>query len=296
MIIDIEKHWPWPLDFSVEKDPHDNVHHYRRHRSTQIIPLTPWTAPYTPLYRLPQTSTFNPSGISVGGETEVNLQTTRSLTLYLPGNGHKPDPAVQVPWDHIPFDRVGVPIANVRAFLFPADTIHIRGIHELFTQVHPFANIFSPTVAEIEYWNYRVLVHLRNLLGVTIPLVPDRCYMLYAQFVLEHITLTQGTGAIPQWSNLPVANTIKTCAEQISYSTQPAACCLPLGRVTNYRFAIRNWAVFMSRLIYKSIEGTQFSGLQATVLEELLTTTKFGLAHNSQSNNVGALLPFLVYD
>lgn len=74
-------------------------------------------------------------------------------------------------WDGTPIDPTTYSTSALCSWLRPTGSPYIiRGIRELFFQVNPFADLTSPTVAEINNWNVEVIRHFRNMFGNPTPI------------------------------------------------------------------------------------------------------------------------------
>jgi len=78
-----------------------------------------------------------------------------------------------VKWDGVPLDTT-LPRAEFHRKICPsADTI--LGLREVFYEHNPFTDPKAPTKAEVDEWHRLSLIHIRRLVGSTIPIEPDHC-------------------------------------------------------------------------------------------------------------------------
>jgi len=108
-------------------------------------------------------------------------------------------------------------------------------LRQRFYEVNPYADVTNPTVAEIDYWNIEVIRHFRRLIGITVPINPDPCLFLKAQWAQEHAVSTVWdavSGFTCTGSTNPHCGDgfIPTCEDQAPYLPQyPGLTCCGAG-------------------------------------------------------------------
>lgn len=101
-----------------------------------------------------------------------------------------------VPWDGTVYDPRTMTDAEFASAVCPTgDTI--RGLREVFYEHNPFANLQRPTKAEVDHWHSIALTHLRRLVGIDHPAVPDHCLFARALWSQERKLSTQWDDAYP---------------------------------------------------------------------------------------------------
>jgi hypothetical protein len=137
--------------------------------------------------------TPNYSPANIGGAADINYATSVSQAVasvisqdpygFWAGNEATWNSVAY--WDGVPMDVSGWPTspttAQLAAFIYP-DSNHMRGLHQHFYNINPFADNTAPTVEEIDQWNVEVIRHLRKLVGNTTPVGGSRCLFLRAQW------------------------------------------------------------------------------------------------------------------
>lgn len=257
--------WPWPIIFPPEKE--DEIeHHYRRNRVSIppeiTYPVAPWQLPYTPLTR----------SVPYGGQDGI-LEINSAIRSADPNKTHGIPVGLTIPpWDGIPFNINDYPDLQVlRAILWPVGTSQLRGQAELYNTVQPFADELNPTPAEVEYWNYRVLIHFRALLGLSTPLVMNKCRSLQAQWLLEHIVNTAGINGVV-FETVPPFEPL-SCTDQIVYGGDE--CCQ--DTFTPYSIDTGSGNTWFN-VISRNCRSLLNNGPQDPIFIKLTTSTTIGLA------------------
>lgn len=151
--------------------------------------------------------------LGIGGYDAIQ-EYTDLFRFYNPTAPHAPIEGEVYPiWDGIPVDYAGKTQEELQSVLFVHEGTsgNLKGLEQLYNEVQPFSDPMNPDVTEIEYWNYKVLCHVRKMLNINVDIVLDRCKHLFAQFALEYMD-ANGPASV-----LPVATSYKSCSEQAFY-------------------------------------------------------------------------------
>jgi hypothetical protein len=166
----------FPMPIIPEDDDDDDVF---TTRPATIPPPAPLTQ-YTPSYR----------NTDVGGAQDLTLATTVSQAHALV-DSQDPDgikwisAASWLPWNGVPITLTGMTPSQMCAALFPTGPYTMLGLRDYFYEINPFLDNANPTPAEIDNWNIHVIKHLRKITGINIPIEPDKCLFLRAQWGAE---------------------------------------------------------------------------------------------------------------
>jgi hypothetical protein len=162
-------------------------------------------------------------------------------------------------WDGVPNCIVGVPTSEQCNWVFPQGSGDVmRGLRQRFYEVNPYADVTNPTVAEIDYWNIEVIRHFRRLIGNTVPINPDACLFLKAQWSEEHFRSTvwdSVSGFTCTGSTNPHCGDgfIPPCTDQAPYLTQypGLTCCGATAGSGGIGSTNTNipWSIKLSRII-----------------------------------------------
>lgn len=154
--------------------------------TTPVLSDVPWIgAPVGPVQYTPE---YRSGGVGGAAVIRAGIKAANDK-----GNRHDPDGIVwlqpahweEAKWDGVPYtDYENMSRGALCKAIFPNSNT-MRGLREHFYAVQPFKDNQNPTVAEIDAWNIEVVRHFRRLLGITIPIEPDRCLFLRAQWATE---------------------------------------------------------------------------------------------------------------
>lgn len=101
-------------------------------------------------------------------------------------------------WDGLPLknycDLNNTELCN---WLFPDDNFILKGQIQLFKEIKPFEDINKPKIEEILLWNILIIRHLRNLLGIKIPVNFNRTLMLICRWSDERKYTTSWNNKYP---------------------------------------------------------------------------------------------------
>jgi len=89
-------------------------------------------------------------------------------------------------WDGTAYDPTQYSRQELKTLLCPGNTV--RGMHELFYEHDPFADLERPTKAEVDHWHALVLNHVRAMVGYTeeeYQARPNKCSHLRALWADE---------------------------------------------------------------------------------------------------------------
>jgi len=118
---------------------------------------------------------------------EANWTTFQDKAAELYTDDHTPDGVgwidqeEWIKWDGTVYDPTKYTKQEFKNLICIGGTV--RGMHELFYDNNPFANIANPTKAEVDNWHAIVLNHVRAMVGYTEPeytIIPDKCLHLRA--------------------------------------------------------------------------------------------------------------------
>lgn len=290
--INIKDYWPWPTYFP----PSPPRRRYRRRRATVVEPPPADNAlwdqgPIAPIYtKLLTLPLAQPAG-NYGGQSGIQRLTDSFNQSFGGGHGVRGE---SVPWDGVPMTNWRTStLAQLRDFLFTptsAGYAQLRGIGDVYAERQPFQDPLHPTVAEVEYWNYCVIRHLRNLLGEPTPPPQDLfyfCRFIQAQTTLEAIAESRGLGGAfqgPGWLDNYGTIAAVNCTDQIPY-LDGKPCCFdysggyalwagPPGNQSNYLF----WGQLLQYCLRAFVEWRYIEPNGVDTFDQFVLSPTLGLA------------------
>lgn len=262
--------WPWPIAPIEEHDLTKTKEKTFGRRRVYFSPLTP-VAPWNDLL----TSTFaaNHFGLDIG--STIALQ--EITDFFDPNNGPSPT-GKYVDWNGLTMMTITMYTTKeeVINILYtkqtdPTVSPQLRGLKQIYDNEIPFLDEASPTLLEVEYWNYRVLLHIRNLLGITVPMENTRANQLYAQWQMEE-DLTIGVDEEP-FEPGPTELYDKPCGEQPVYVTFGEPCYPPDGQSVMVNSTPRGWFDILQQALYDILQNYEF---QQSPFMDIMTAATVG--------------------
>lgn len=190
---------------------------------------------------------------------------------------HDPDSITSIPsgdwtasqWDGVTtWNACTLTKEQLYAAIWPVNVKVMRGLRELFYSVNPFANNSSPTVAEIDEWNERVINHYRSLLGISNPISNDIGLYLRAQWATERKHTTYWNTSYPTgeicspggahcgWTFIP------SCSDQTPYLPSGVSCVTDGGQAEGIYSIETNlpWSIKLATLIARVVQTEGITG------------------------------------
>jgi hypothetical protein len=229
-----------------------------------------------PLPSVPQprqlTSFYSPN-MPMLGEGAYAYMTNRTTQYNM---SHHPD-VFWIPkadWDNSTWDGVTVwdprkiGIAAACKGLFPTGNRFVmRGLHQLYYQIKPFADPDKPTIPEIEAWNLEVIRLFRRLMGITTPIENSRPLFLRAHWSDEQKYTRMweakaGYSCVGNPEPHCGAPWIPSCEDQKPYLYPDEACVKWTDAAENIHTLESDWpwAIKLARLLYGQLCGNGLTG------------------------------------
>lgn len=205
-------------------------------------------------------------------QAQTDLVFSKGRHHGVEGAGTWLDGTQWVTWDGIPYNPCIGTKEDLMAFVWPNGQWYMRGLREVFYSENPFADIWHPTIPEIERWNVRVIRHFRDLLGITQPISNSRNLFLRSQFSTERYRTRYWDTLYPSGNCEGTTNAhcgstfIPDPEHQTPYLAQ-----YPIGQQTpafpqsgaEGLFLVEKdwpWSIKFARLIWGQVNGEWMSG------------------------------------
>jgi hypothetical protein len=139
---------------------------------------------YTP------TSGTGPMFVATTSSNNINAHHGVDGTSWLNWTGSE--------WDGTQPNRNTMTKAQLCNWVSPSGSPYqIRGLREHYNTIRPFADERNPTIAEINEWTVETIRHIRNLFGITTPVIHDARLYLECRWADERKNTTQWDATYP---------------------------------------------------------------------------------------------------
>lgn len=255
--------------------------------------LPPAPPPQPPTSRVQYTPDYSPS--SSIGSVCINAQTAAAVAA---GQRHDPAGVTWISqaqwdvaiWDGTPFNPCGKTPLEIFNFVWPnpygPNIKAMRGLRQLYDQLQPFADVYAPTVAEIDYWNTEVLRHFRRVLGLSeanYPLSNDKTMFYRAHWSAERQWTDIWDSRYPADASKPYYGPCVNspylhcgygftpdCVDQTPYLMNGDPCVTDPGSVEGAFTALMDqpWSVKFAVLLGNTVKGEGIGGHVTALLRK----------------------------